>query len=122
MDDGKQSSGVTIGNVSGGITGSIIAGGDVSIGGAAKSGHQAPEAKAASTPTSLLAQLHQNIAAYFGDEELRSLCFDLGVDYADLPAENKDGKARELVAYMEHRSCIPELVEMCRKLRPTVEW
>jgi hypothetical protein len=69
-----------------------------------------------------LAHLHQNIAAYFGDEELRSLCFDLGVDYADLPASNKDGAARELVAHMERRGRIAELVEMCRRLRPDVEW
>jgi hypothetical protein len=118
----KETGGVSIGNVSGGITGSIIAGGDVSIGGAAQPAPQEAKAKVAPTPASLLARLHQNIAAYFGDEELRSLCFDLGVDYADLPAGNKDGMARELVAHMERRGRIPELVDVCRKLRPNVEW
>jgi len=70
----------------------------------------------------LLAWLHQNIASCFGDEELRLLCFDLGVDYADLPAEGKDGKARELVGHMERRGRTSELAETCRKLRPNVEW
>jgi hypothetical protein len=122
MANEKPSGGVSIGNVSGGITGSIIAGGDVTIGRAAKPAPQEPEAEAASTPANLLAWLHQNIATHFGDEELRSLCFDLGVDYAVLSASNKDAMARELVAHMERRGRIPELVEMCRKLRPNVEW
>jgi len=125
MADEKRSGGVTIGNVSGGITNSIIAGGDVTIGGASPRPDKSPaptEATAEASPPEKLARLHQNLAAHFGDEELRSLCFDLGVDYANLPAEGKDGKARELVAYCERRGRIPELVEMCRNLRPNVEW
>ena len=121
MADEKPSGGVSIGNVAGGITNSIIAGGDVTIGGASPHPDK-PLASAEASPTETLARLHQNIAAYFGDEELRSLCFDLGVDYADLPASNKDGMARELVAHMERRGRIPELVAVCRKLRPNVEW
>ena len=121
MADEKPSGGVSIGNVSGGITNSIIGGGDVTIGGASPHPDK-PLASAEVSPNETLAKLHQNIAAFFGDEELRSLCFDLGVDYADLPAEGKDGKARELVAYLERREHIPELVEICRKLRPNVEW
>jgi hypothetical protein len=119
MASEKPSGGVSIGNVSGGITGSIIAGGDVAIGGPSPLSNKRP---AQVSPPEKLARLHQNIAVYFGDEELRSLCFDLGVDYADLPAEGKDGKAREFVAYCERRGRIPELVEVCRKLRPRVEW
>ncbi len=121
MADEKPSGGVSIGNVSGGITNNVIAGGDVAIGGTFPRPDK-PPAPTEAFPTEKLAKLHQNIAAYFGDEELRSLCFDLDVDYADLPASNKDGMARELVAYMERRGRIPELVEMCRKLRPNVEW
>ena len=117
----KPSGGVSIGNVAGGITNSIIASGNVTIGGASPHPDR-PLAPAEASSTETLARLHQNIAAFFGDEELRSLCFDLGVDYADLPAEGKDGKARELVAYLERRGRIPELVETCRKLRPNVEW
>jgi hypothetical protein len=125
MADEKPSGGVSIGNVTGGITNSVIAGGDVTIGKLSSLGTQSSaqtQYPVGISSHEILAKLHQNIATYFGDEELRSLCFDLGVDYADLPARNKDGMARELVAYMEHRSRIPELIEMCRKLRPNVEW
>jgi len=114
-------SGVSIGNVSGGITHSVIAGGDVTIGKPSPHPDQ-PLAPVEASSAETLARLHKNISACFGDEDLHSLCFDLGVDYADLPAEGKDGKARELVAYMDRRSRLPELVAMCRKLRPNVEW
>lgn len=39
----------------------------------------------------------------FNKEKLRTLCFALGVDYEDLPAEGKENKARELVKYCERR-------------------
>lgn len=120
MANEKPSGGVSIGNVEGSITGSIIAGGDVTIGGASPQPMSPVPGEASLSEK--LAKLHQNVAASFGDEELRSLCFDLGVDYADLPAEGKDGKARELVASLERRGRVPELVKMCRKLRPNVEW
>ena len=125
MADDKSSGGVSIGNVTGGITHSTIAGGDVTLGGLSPRPDPSPApdgALAKASPPEKLAKLHQNIAACFGDQELRSLCFDLGVDYADLPAEGKDGKARELVAHMERRGRLSELVEMCRKSRPHVEW
>lgn len=39
------------------------------------------------------------LANLFSEEELRTLCFDMGIDYEALPASSKPGKAREL---MEH--------------------
>jgi hypothetical protein len=42
-------------------------------------------------------QLRKFIQHHF--EELETLCFDMGIDYATLPAQGKTGKARELVAH-----------------------
>ena len=56
----------------------------------------------------------------FDREELRTLCFDLGVDYDALPAEGKAGKARELVGYMERHDRLPDLVETLRRTRPDI--
>jgi hypothetical protein len=69
-----------------------------------------------------VAELRQLLARRFSLGELRDLCFDLGVDYDDLPAEGKAEKARELVAYLERRERISELVEMLRERRPDVDW
>jgi hypothetical protein len=69
-----------------------------------------------------LADLRQKLADYFDDGELKSLCFDLGVAYDELPGEGKVNKARELIAFMERRDRIAELVAECARQRPKVSW
>lgn len=49
-------------------------------------------------------------------EEARTLCFDLGVDYADLPGEGRVAKLRELVVLLERRGRIPELLSALNQL------
>ena len=74
------------------------------------------------TAGSKLAQLRQAIDASFDDQELDTLCFDLGIDYDNLPAVGKAGKARELIAYLYRRKRIADLVAMCSKVRPAQDW
>jgi hypothetical protein len=69
-----------------------------------------------------LTELRKLLAARFNTGELRTLCFDLGVDYEDLPGESKADKARELVSYCERRDCLDKLVQIGRQLRPDVPW
>lgn len=68
------------------------------------------------------AKLHHDLAERFNKEELRSLCFDLGIRDENLAADTLDGMARELVAYCERTGQIPDLVARCRELRPHVSW
>ena len=58
------------------------------------------------------------INRHFDDEELRTLCFDLDVEYEDLPARSRSGKARELIAYLEKRGRLAELLELLAQERP----
>jgi formylglycine-generating enzyme required for sulfatase activity len=67
------------------------------------------------------ADLRQKLAEHFNKEELRTLCFDLGIEHENLP-DTKDGMARELVAYCERQGRIPELAAACQRLRPKVVW
>jgi len=69
-----------------------------------------------------LADWHHKLTDYFDDGELKTLCFNLGVTFDDLPGDGKASKARELVAFMERRDRIPELIAECEKQRPNVEW
>ncbi len=69
-----------------------------------------------------LTQLRQILAAHLSDEELHTLCFDLGIDYADLPGEGRAGKARELIALLDRYGRIPELVGVGSKLYPHILW
>lgn len=69
-----------------------------------------------------LTQLRQKLDTHFDEEELRTLCFDLGAQYENLPGRGKANKARELVALFERNERIEELVDYCSKSRPTVTW
>jgi len=69
-----------------------------------------------------LAKLRQILATRFDEEELRTLCFDLGINYDDLPGQGNANKARELIAYLDRHDRISELVSIGKQLRPDVAW
>jgi len=76
----------------------------------------------AKTPVELLAKLRQQIIEHFDGEEIKTLCFDMGVDYDTLRGEGKEAKVRELVAFLERRGLVLELAKKCSELRPKVAW
>jgi hypothetical protein len=69
-----------------------------------------------------LRELYHKLAEYFSDEELDTLCFELGIDYADLPSEGKAAKARDLVKWMKRQSRVAELAAAVVQQRPRVDW
>lgn len=70
----------------------------------------------------LLSQLREILATRFDEGELKTLCFELALDYADLPGEGKANKARELVAYWVRQHDLAMLVRVGKKLRPDISW
>jgi len=68
------------------------------------------------------AKLRQVLTERFNESELRNLCFDLHVDYESLTGAGKEDKARELVAYLERRGRLSELVETGKRQRPDIDW
>lgn len=69
-----------------------------------------------------LTRLRKQLADHFSDEELRALCFDLGVEYANLPGDTKFIKALELVADLDRKNRLAELVEAAGDMRPGLSW
>jgi len=67
-------------------------------------------------------KLCEILATRFNEGELQTLCLYLDVDYDDLPAVGKAGKARELVRYFRDRRQIPRLVETGKRLRSDIDW
>lgn len=63
-----------------------------------------------------LADVRRFLVDRFDIEELKTLCFDLGVDYDTLHGEGKDGKARELVARMKRDQRLPELMKAIQQI------
>ncbi len=74
-----------------------------------------------STPISR-GQLRDNLVNFFSEEELRSLCFDLGIDYEELGGRSKSVKVLELIGFMQRRARLDELVFLARELRPDASW
>jgi hypothetical protein len=66
--------------------------------------------------------LRATIAGCFNESELGDLCADLQVDYENLPGETKSDHVRELIAYLQRRNRLPELVTRCAQLRPLAQW
>jgi hypothetical protein len=67
-------------------------------------------------------QLVDLLSDRFNEEELKSLCFQLAVDYENLPAVGKSNRARELIHYMDRRDRLSELLEEIKVLRPELPW
>lgn len=68
-----------------------------------------------------MAALRRKIATLFSVEELRTLCFDIGVNHEGFP-DQPDPFSRELVSYCSRRHLIPKLVGACKRERPQLLW
>ena len=68
------------------------------------------------------ARLRRVLVERFNLEELRALCYDLEVDFEVLDAEDKAGKARELVGYLGRRERLGDLIRVGKRLRTDIHW
>lgn len=60
------------------------------------------------------------LANRFDMEELKTLCFRLGINFDSLRGEGLEGKSREMVAYFQRRQQIPRLVNAIQQYRPDI--
>lgn len=65
-----------------------------------------------------LVTLHTVLAQRFDLEELRTLCFQLGIEYDDLRGEGRTAKARELVKLYQRKGQLDRLIARIRQSRP----
>jgi hypothetical protein len=65
-----------------------------------------------------LERVYQFIVGHYDLEELRTLCFGLGVNYDTLRGEGTAAKARELLLYLGRRRQLDALLERLRADRP----
>lgn len=66
--------------------------------------------------------LYDSMVDRFDREELKTLCFTLGVDYDSLRAEGKAGKVRELILAMVRNGRLDTLTRTLRQERPLDDW
>lgn len=67
-------------------------------------------------------ELRETLIACFNEEEMRTLCSDLGIDYENLAGMTKVGKARELIDLLERLERTRDLLALCSVQRPSVDW
>ncbi len=68
------------------------------------------------------ALFRQRITEHFSVEELRTLCFDLGIEYAALAGRSKEAKILELLRLLQRNDRFPQLIEALEEERPVVNW
>lgn len=69
-----------------------------------------------------ITSLYGLIKKDFNLEEIRTLCFHLGVDYESLPGEGRQSKIREMLLVLARHKRIPQLVQMLQDERPFTTW
>ena len=69
-----------------------------------------------------LISLRKLLIEQFDLEELRLLCFDLGLDYEDLAGGTKSTKMQDLVTYLQRRGELQRLIDEASGQRPNAAW
>jgi hypothetical protein len=69
-----------------------------------------------------LSTLRQQLERNFNLDELADLCFELRINFENLPGSTLLAKTRELVAYCERHRLLPQLVALCQEKRPAEAW
>jgi hypothetical protein len=72
--------------------------------------------------TAYLTNLHRLLDQHFSLEEIRTLCFDLGVDYDSVRGEGKSARIRELILALGRNGRLPELVASVQEQRRHIAW
>ena len=67
-------------------------------------------------------ELREKISQLFDASEIKTMCFDLSIDYDSLSGDNKADKVRELVGFCERHHRVGDLVNYCQKHRVGVQW
>jgi hypothetical protein len=69
-----------------------------------------------------LRQLHRQIMHSFDKSELRTLGFELGIQYDDLKGDTRQDKVRELLLHCLRHGRLDELTATLATARPHIDW
>ena len=72
--------------------------------------------------TRYLRTLRRLMDHHFNLEEIRLICFDLGIDYEHLSGEGKRGKINELLLNLARNGRLADLQTLLQEERPDTEW
>ncbi|MEM7335634.1 MAG: hypothetical protein AAF490_26385 [Chloroflexota bacterium] len=67
-------------------------------------------------------KLRQAFLSVFDENDLKSISFDLGIDYEMLPSGNKESKSIGLIEQCRKEGRFDELLTICQQRRPQLDW
>ena len=67
-------------------------------------------------------QLRDNLAKLLDLDGVRSLCFDLGIDFDNLAGTTKNAKIEALIKYCARYGYLSALLKRCHELNPNYPW
>ena len=65
-------------------------------------------------------RLYSLLVMHFNVEELKEVCFHLGIEYEDILGEARRDKMRELILYVQRANRVDDLIQECQRQRPNV--
>lgn len=68
-----------------------------------------------------LTQLRLTLTERLDREEIQAICFDLGIDYDNIPGSTKSARVRELLAYLSRRNELEKLLAWIQKHRSDIQ-
>lgn len=106
-------------NVTGGVSGPIVTGSGnvINIG---PSGEPIDPTLTNLPPVS--PTLRPNMLEYLSRSEIKTIAFDMQIDYDRLPGENLDEKVLSLIQTSQRQNRVAELVALCRHTNDSVAW
>lgn len=69
-----------------------------------------------------LNSLNEHLNRYFSLDEIRTINFNMGIDYDSIPGEAKPAKIRELLIILGRQDKLPELLDLVTRYRSNVNW
>ncbi len=115
MTKKRRDSNVQI-SVGGNVTDSVIHAGDLNIG-LPKIKWLFGKKKAKPADDAML-QLIDTLAKHFTLDELESICLELGIEWENLPARTRSGKARQMVQQADKLKRCDKLLKIVKRKRP----
>jgi hypothetical protein len=85
---------------------------------ASTTNRDAPMELGTSTQSISPVALRDFLVAHFNDNDLRDLCFEIGIEDEDVPGDTRSAKAREIVRYCQRHTRLEDLKAACAQLRP----
>lgn len=76
----------------------------------------------ATNSAKFLSDLHKQIDERFSFSEVRTLCFDMGIDFDNVPGDTKSAFIRNLLVSVAREGRLQELVDLVREQRSFINW